>query len=42
MRENKEGDFNSGKKFVCKVCVDAKEETVKPGEEISFFDRLNL
>ena len=28
------------KGFVCKLCVDAKEEIVEPGEEISFFDQV--
>ena len=30
------------KGFVCELCVDAKEEIVKPGEEISFFDQVDL
>ena len=30
------------KGFVCKLGVDATEEIVKPGEEISFFDQVNF
>ena len=30
------------KGFVCKVCVDTKEEIVEPDEEISFLTRLTL
>ena len=42
MRENEEGSFSFGKSFVCKLCVDAKEGIVKPGEEISFFDQVDF
>ena len=31
MCENEEGDFHSGKGFVCELCVDTKEGIVEPG-----------
>ena len=30
------------KSFVCELCVDTKEEIVKPGEEISSFDQIDF
>ena len=30
------------KSFVCELCVDTKEEIVKPGEEISSFDHIDF
>ena len=42
MCKNEESDFNSGKSFVCELCVYTKEGIVKPGEEISFFDQVHF
>ena len=42
MRENEKSDFNSGKKYVCELCVYTKEGIVEPGEELSFFDQVNF
>ena len=41
MCKNKKGDFYSGKRFVCILCVNTKEEIVEPGEEI-FFDQFDF
>ena len=30
------------KGFVCKLCVDTKEEIVEPSQELSFFDQVDL
>ena len=42
MCKNEKGHFNSGKNFVCELCVDTKNEIVEPGQETSCFDQLDF
>ena len=42
MCKNEEGDFNSGKGFVCELCVNTMKGIVEPGKEISFFDQVDF
>ena len=38
----KRATSTQAKGFVCESCVDRKEETVEPGEELSFFDQVDF